>query len=231
MRVEQALLRQHAPLGGGERIGRVAPLVLEQVAQILVGRDAEQPARGGGTARGELEIGEIGAAVGAAQPVLLLGEVVVADAGAMELAQRRLGRAEVAFARRGAWRCEAAGRRSSRAPAPGGRRTGAAAQCRARPRRASARRSRANRWRARPKLHHGTSSIRRSTASTSPDGVPKRPRSTVENMSRLSTTPLVQRPSISFGKAMSVIPPPRRAPRLRRDRRRSSARGRPARGR
>ncbi len=58
--------------------------------------------------RRELEIGEIGAAVGAAQPVLLLGEIVVADAGAVQLAQRGLGRAEIAAARRAAWRCAAA---------------------------------------------------------------------------------------------------------------------------
>src|SRR6516225_3656294 len=44
--------------------------------------------------RDKLEIGEIGAPVAPAQPVLLLGEVVVADPGAMQLAQRRLGRAE-----------------------------------------------------------------------------------------------------------------------------------------
>ena len=107
MRVGRLFFAQHAPLGGGERIGRVAALVLEQVAQILVGRDAEQPA----TAReagGQLEIGEIGVAVASAQPVLLLGEIVVADAGAMQLAQRRLGRAEDSRARRAAWRCGAA---------------------------------------------------------------------------------------------------------------------------
>src|SRR5262249_57398299 len=71
----------------------IAPLVLEQVAQILIGRDAEEkgPARETG---GKLEVGEIGAPVASAQPVLLLGEIVVADAGAMELAQARFGRAE-----------------------------------------------------------------------------------------------------------------------------------------
>src|SRR5262249_57038680 len=78
----------------------VAPFVLEQVAQVLVSRDAEKP----GAARevsGKLEIGEIGASVAPAQPVLLLGEVVVADAGAMQLVQRHLGRAEeAAFAAR-----------------------------------------------------------------------------------------------------------------------------------
>src|SRR5262249_60771140 len=70
-----------------------APFVLEQVPQVLVSRDAEQP----GAARevsGKLEIGEIGASVAPAQPVLLLGEVVMADAGAMQLAQRHFGRAE-----------------------------------------------------------------------------------------------------------------------------------------
>src|SRR5262249_30646856 len=90
---QEALLREHASLGGGERLGRVAPFVLEQVAQVLVSRDAEKP----GAARevsGKLEIGEIGASVAPAQPVLLLGEVVVADAGAMQLARRRLGGAE-----------------------------------------------------------------------------------------------------------------------------------------
>src|SRR6516225_6250927 len=82
---QEALLREHASLGGGERLGGIAPLVLEQVPQVLVSRDAEKP----GAAReasGKLEIGEIGAPVAPAQPVLLLGEVVVADAGAMELA-------------------------------------------------------------------------------------------------------------------------------------------------
>src|SRR5262249_5697751 len=61
----------------------------------LIGRDPEQP-RPPREARGELEIREVGAPVVPAQPVLLLGEVVVADAGAVQLAQRRLGRAEVA---------------------------------------------------------------------------------------------------------------------------------------
>jgi len=77
----------------GDRVGCIAALVLEQVAQILVGRDPEQPSAARESQR-ELEIGEIGAPVAAAQPVLLLGEIVVADSGAMQLAQRRLGRAE-----------------------------------------------------------------------------------------------------------------------------------------
>src|SRR6516162_284550 len=93
---QEALLREHASLGGGERLGGIAPLVLEQVTQVLVSRDAEKP----GAARevsGKLEIGEIGAPIPSAQPVLLLGEVVVANAGAMQLAQRRLRRAEEAM--------------------------------------------------------------------------------------------------------------------------------------
>ncbi len=62
--------------------------------QILVGGDAEQPASRP-EAGGELEIRQIGPAVAAAQPVLFLGEIVVADAGAVQLAQRLLGGAEI----------------------------------------------------------------------------------------------------------------------------------------
>src|SRR5690348_2148641 len=54
-------------------------------------------------------------------------------------------------------------------------------------------RSRANRWRASRNDHHGTSSSRRSTASTSPLSLRKRPRSTFEKTSRLSSTPSLQR--------------------------------------
>ena len=63
--------------------------------EIFVSRNAEQPAARREAGR-ELKVGEIGAAVAAAQPVLLLGEIVVADAGAMQFAQRLLGRAEIA---------------------------------------------------------------------------------------------------------------------------------------
>src|SRR6187401_1010736 len=62
--------------------------------QILVGKDAEQTATAGKTA-GELEIREIAAPVHAAQPVLLLGEVVMADAGAMQPPQYGLGGTEI----------------------------------------------------------------------------------------------------------------------------------------
>src|SRR5260370_38104187 len=62
--------------------------------EILVGRDSEQPAAGAEAGR-ELKIGEIGPAVDAAQPVLLLGEIVMADAGAVQPAQRLLGGPEV----------------------------------------------------------------------------------------------------------------------------------------
>jgi len=62
--------------------------------QILIGGDAKQPASGLEANR-ELKVGEIGAAVAAAQPVLLLGEIVVANASAVQFAQRHLGRMEV----------------------------------------------------------------------------------------------------------------------------------------
>src|SRR4051812_309970 len=69
---------------------------------------------------------------------------------------------------------------------------------------ANAFRSRANRWRASRNDHHGTSSSRRSTASISPLSLWKRPRSTVENTSRLSRMPSLQRvdsnAASSFGK-------------------------------
>src|SRR5258708_32474243 len=58
--------------------------------EILVSRDAEQAAARIEAGR-ELKVGEIGAAVAAAQPVLLLGEIVMADAGAAPVAQRLLG--------------------------------------------------------------------------------------------------------------------------------------------
>src|SRR5438034_125395 len=72
----------------------VAALVLEQMPEILVSRGAEQPAARPEAGR-ELKVGEIGAAVAATQPILLLGEIVMADAGAMQLAQRLLGGTEI----------------------------------------------------------------------------------------------------------------------------------------
>src|ERR1700740_3365561 len=62
--------------------------------QVLVGGDAEQLAACG-EAGGKLKVRQIGASVAAAQPVLLLGEIVVAYPGAMQAAQRLLGRAEI----------------------------------------------------------------------------------------------------------------------------------------
>ena len=62
--------------------------------EIFVSRNAERPAARREAGR-ELKVGEIGAAVAAAQPVLLLGEIVMADAGAMQLAQRLLGGTEI----------------------------------------------------------------------------------------------------------------------------------------
>src|SRR3954468_16266638 len=62
--------------------------------QVLIGQHAEQPAAPFEADR-ELEIGEIAIPVGAAQPVLFLGEIVVADAGAMQPPQHGLGGAEI----------------------------------------------------------------------------------------------------------------------------------------
>src|SRR4029077_11243415 len=59
-----------------------------------VSRDPEQPAPRL-EAGSELEIGEIGPAVSADQPILLLGEIVMANARAMQLAQRQLCRTEI----------------------------------------------------------------------------------------------------------------------------------------
>jgi hypothetical protein len=62
--------------------------VFDEVPQILVGENPEQTSPLLETA-GELEIGEVGAAVAAPQPVLLLREIVVANSGPMQLAQGR----------------------------------------------------------------------------------------------------------------------------------------------
>jgi hypothetical protein len=60
------------------------------VPQILVGENPEQTSPPLETA-GELEVGEIGAAVAAPQPVLLLRKIVVANSGPMQLAKRGPG--------------------------------------------------------------------------------------------------------------------------------------------
>ncbi len=62
--------------------------------KVLVGGNAKQPAPGF-EAGCKLKVGNIGAAVGAAQPVLFLGKIVMANAGTMQLAQRRLGGTEI----------------------------------------------------------------------------------------------------------------------------------------
>ena len=117
------------------------------------------------------------------------------DAGAMQRAQRRLGGAEIGGVAVGlgdmqrhaidpaAHQRLASGkqqrRRDAERPGNGERAALAAEQQRS----------------ASTRLHHGTSSSRRSTASTSPPSVRKRPRSMVENTSRLSTTPLLPTPA------------------------------------
>ena len=92
------LLRaEHAAFGCGERVGRVAALVLEEMPQVFVACEAEQSIAAA-KAGGELEVGQKGAAVSvvlAVEPVLFLGEIVVGDAGAMQCAQRHLRRAEI----------------------------------------------------------------------------------------------------------------------------------------
>ena len=92
-RGQTGFARAHAPLGGGEFLDEVAVLVLEQMPQVLVCQQPEQAAapREAGS---ELKVHEIGAAVATAQPVLLLGEIVVANPRAVQGAQRGLGRGE-----------------------------------------------------------------------------------------------------------------------------------------
>ncbi len=62
--------------------------------KVLVRRDPEQPAARAEAGR-ELEVGHIGAAVAAHEPVLLLGKIIVTDARAMQLPQRLLGGSEI----------------------------------------------------------------------------------------------------------------------------------------
>src|ERR1700754_771118 len=62
--------------------------------KILIGGDAKQPAAGFEAGR-KLEVGNIGASVAAAQPVLFLGKIVMANARAMQPAQRRFGGTEI----------------------------------------------------------------------------------------------------------------------------------------
>src|SRR5204863_10094919 len=92
---DEALPLHHPPFHRGERLRDVAALVLKQVAQILVSGDAIQP-RTSPQAGRKLEVGHISFALWAAQPVLLLGEVVVANACPMQCMQRRFGGAEIA---------------------------------------------------------------------------------------------------------------------------------------
>src|SRR5262249_61492370 len=83
-----------APLGGSEGILQIAMLVFEQMPEILVCENAKE-APTACEADGELEIGEIGAAIAASQPVLLLGKIVVANPGPVQLAQRGPGGTEI----------------------------------------------------------------------------------------------------------------------------------------
>ena len=91
---DQRFAREDFALLRRQRLRRVAAFVVEQMPQILVSRDTEQPASRPKAGR-ELEIRDIGTAIAAAQPVLFLGQIVVTDAGAMQLAQRLLGGTEI----------------------------------------------------------------------------------------------------------------------------------------
>ena len=163
--------------------------------------------------RGQLEIGDIGAAVGSAQPVLLLGEVVVADAGAVELAQRGLGRAEVAVSPWGLAMCSG---RPSIQPRTSARRPpnssgGAMPRPPATRQRAPLAREQVARQAEAPPRHlvdpaqHRLDVAGRRSEAAALDR---------RNTSRLSTTPFVQRPAISFGRvherhsAATAAPPP-----------------------
>ena len=154
--------------------------------------------------RTQLEIRHIGAAVGI-EPVLFLGEIVMGDAQPDAACARPPWRNENSRDRHAAWRYATARRRSSAVPACGLRRKGAVAPHRAWPPAPSARRSRRNRRCASALLHHGTRSMRRSTASTSPSSVRKYPRSMVEKTSRLSTTSLRQRPFNTLTAPASIM--------------------------
>src|SRR3984893_6830616 len=92
-RGQTGFARAHAPLGGGEFLDKIAVLVLEQMPQILVRQQSKQ-AGAPREAGSELKVHEIGAAVTTAQPVLLLGEIVVANTCPVQGAQRGLGRGE-----------------------------------------------------------------------------------------------------------------------------------------
>src|SRR5579883_2311429 len=91
---EDALACQYPTLGGRNRLRRITELVFQKMSQVLVGGEPKQQVAPLET-DGELEIRDICASVAAAQPVLLLGKVVVADAGAVQLAQDGFGGAEI----------------------------------------------------------------------------------------------------------------------------------------
>src|SRR5580658_3758290 len=91
---DPGLAREHAALGGSESGGRITALVLEQMPQILVTREAKEPPTAAET-RGKLKVSDVGAAV-RIKPILFLGEIVVGNAGVMERSQCCLGGAEVA---------------------------------------------------------------------------------------------------------------------------------------
>src|SRR6185369_14784705 len=90
---QRSLAPPHFPLRRRHFVTQVTMFVLEQVAQIFISKQPEQ-ATASGKGGSELKIRQIRAAVAPAQPVLLLGKIVVTDPCAMELAERNLGRLE-----------------------------------------------------------------------------------------------------------------------------------------
>src|SRR5262249_15342097 len=91
---EDALAPTHPPLGRGQILAQIAVLVLQETPKVLVGQQPKQTT----TAReagGKLEIREVCAPVTPAQPVLLLGQVIVTNAGPMQLTQCRFGGGEI----------------------------------------------------------------------------------------------------------------------------------------
>ena len=152
---DKTLAREHAALGGGERLGRVAALVLQKMPQILVARRCGT-AGCAAEAGGELKIGEIGAAVGRrASSVPWRGRCgLFRRDAACATPPWRSGNSR---RRHAAWRYAAARRRSSRAPAhvrPANNKRRRDAEPAGSGERAAF--APEQHGRARPRLHHGT---------------------------------------------------------------------------
>ena len=84
---QTAWLLEQSLLPAGDQRGRIVLLVLEQMPEILARKSAKQPST---MARnhGQLEVDDTGAIARHADPVGLLGEVVVCNAAAMQSTQQ-----------------------------------------------------------------------------------------------------------------------------------------------